>query len=207
MRKNLAIVFLSLTFLMPAAGHAAREYGRSPIDFGGGVYLTLKYGEITIAVDVPESGSEIRNLGFAFGKQINDVLAMEFEYTTTVSQDDDYGGSGSSVSADTVGLFVVARSPGDFYGKARLGYTRVTQDVGDQEIGASPVIDWVGSKNIYGIAAGVAVGYKFMKGGAIEMEYMLYPTRDDVEFSTGATTIEEDLEMDFVSLNYVLSFE
>lgn len=205
MRKNLAIVFLSLTFLIPAVSHAARDYGRNPIDFGGGVYLLLKYGEITIADDVPEDGSDIRNFGFAFGKAVNDVIAMEFEYTTTVSEDDDYLGSGSSASADTVGFFVVAKSPGDFYGKARLGYTRVTTDLED-----TAIIDWGNSDNVYGIAAGLGAGFKFMEGGAIELEYMLYPKIEDVEFDfsgVGGPVFEEDLEVDFVSLNYVLSFE
>lgn len=202
MRKNLVIVFLSLTFLIPAASHAARDYGRNPIDFGGGVYLVLKYGEITIAEDVPEDGSDIRNLGFAFGKQVNDVLALEFEYTTTVSEDDDYGGTGSSASVETVGFFVVARTPGDLYAKGRLGYTRAAQEFDDNAF-----VDWGGEENVYGMAAGVSVGYKIMKGGAIELEYMLYPTRDDVEFTSGAITIEEDLEMDFVAINYIWSFE
>ena len=130
------------------------------------------------------------------------MLALEFEYTTTVSEDDDYGGSGSSGSAQTLGFFVVARTPGDLYAKGRLGYSRVAQEFDD-----IPAVDWGGEKNVYGVAAGVSVGYKIMKGGAIELEYMLYPTRDDVEFSSGATTIEEDLEMDFVAINYIWSFE
>ena len=205
MRKNLAIVFLSLTFLIPAVSHAARDYGRSPIDFAGGVYLLLKYGEITIAEDVPESGSDIRNLGFAFGKAVNDIISMEFEYTTTVSKDDDYAGTGANAELDTIGFFVVAKSTGNVYGKARLGYTRVsTEDLED-----TAIIDW-GSDNNYGIAAGLGAGFKFMEGGAIELEYMLYPKLEDVEFdfsSVGGPVFEEDLEVDFVSLNFVLSFE
>ena len=211
MRKNLAIVFLSLTFLIPAVSHAARDYGRNPIDFGGGVYLVLKYGEITIADDVPEDGSDIRNLGFAFGKAVNDVISMEFEYTTTVSEDEDYGGSGSSVSLDTVGFFVVAKSPGDFYGKARLGYMRINKDISDVDAAPGIVgIDWGNNDNVYGIAAGLGVGYKFMEGGALELEYMLYPEIEDVEFdatSFGGPVFEDDLEVDFVSINYILSFE
>ncbi|UCH41259.1 MAG: hypothetical protein JSU67_06185 [Gammaproteobacteria bacterium] len=45
---------------------------------------------------------------------------------------------------------------------------------------------------------------------ALELEYMVYPTRDDVEIDltgVGGSVIEEDLEMDFVTLNLVLSFE
>lgn len=205
MRKNLAIVFLSLTFLVPGVSQAARDYGRNPLDFGGQVYLIIKYGESTIADSVPENGSDIRNLGFVFGKEVNEILAMEFEYTFTVSKDDDYGGDDLSASTDILGLFLVGRSSGDLYFKGRIGYTRVTQDFGDS---ASSLYDDVsGETNVYGVGYGVGAGYKFMKGGALELEYMVFPTRDDVEFSTGATTIEEDLEMDFISLNYVLSFE
>ena len=210
MRKNLAIVFLSLTFLIPAVSHAARDYGRSPIDFGGGAYLVLKYGEITIADDVPEDGSDIRNLGFAFGKAINDVIALEFEYNTTVSEDDNYGGSGTSAGLETVGFFVVAKSPGALYGKARLGYTRLTTDLDDVDAAVGVVgIDW-GSDNVYGLAFGLGAGYKFMEGNALEVEYMLYPKIEDVEFDAtgfGGPVFEEDLEVDFVSINYVLSFE
>jgi opacity protein-like surface antigen len=201
MRKNLAIVFLSLTFLIPAVSHAARDYGRSPLDYGGQVYLTIKYGETTIADSVPENGSDIRNLGFVFGKGINDVLAMEFEYTTTVSKDDDYGGSDLSASTDILGLFLVAKTAGDIYVRGRIGYTRVTQDFGSSASGLFD--DLSGQKNIYGVGYGVGAGYKFMKGGAVELEYMVYPTRDDVDFGGN----EVDLEMDFISLNYVMSFD
>lgn len=204
MTKNRAVVFLSLIFLLPGLGHAARDYGRNALDFGGQVYLTAKYGEITFDLDVPEGGSEIRNLGFVFGKELSDTWAMEFEYTTTVSVDDDYRGGGFSAEANTLGFFVVARTPGDLYLKGRAGYTRTEQIFGDD-----PFSDVDGSKNIYGVAVGLALGYKFMKGGALELEYMLYPTRDDVEFDFTpiVPVFEDDLEMDFISLNYVVSFE
>jgi len=210
MRKNLTIVFLSLIILIPTVSHAARDYGgRNRVDaFFGQVYLVLKYGEITVADSVPEDGSDIRNFGFAFGKGINDVLSMEFEYTTTVSKDSDYLGSGSSVEIDTLGVFVVGKTPGNLYAKGRLGYVRSDQEFGDAS--TSILSDLDGSKNVYGIAYGLSGGYKFTKGGAIELEYMVYPTRDDVEIDfrpVGGPLLEEDLEMDFISINYILSFE
>ena len=211
MRKNLVIVFLSLTFLVPGLSHAARDYGRNQL-VGGQVYLAFKYGEITLEEDVPESGSDIRNMGVVFGKGFNDVLALEFEYTDTVSKDDDYQGSGISASVETMGVFLVARTTGDLYVKGRVGYTQSEQDFGSDPSGI--FADLEGSKNVYGIAYGVAAGYKFMKVGtlqsALELEYMIYPTREDVEIDltgVGGSVIEEDLEMDFVTLNYVLSFE
>ena len=211
MRKNLVIVFLSLTFLIPGLSHAARDYGRN--QFGGSqVYLAFKYGEVTIDEDVPESGSDIRNMGVVFGKGFSDVLSIEFEYTDTVSKDDDYQGSGVSAQVETMGIFVAAKTTGDLYVKGRLGYTQSEQQFGSDSSGI--YADLEGSKNVYGLAYGVAAGYKFMKRGtlrsALELEYMVYPTREDVEFDltgVGGSVIEEDLEMDFVTLNLVLSFE
>lgn len=206
MTKNLAVVFLSLAFVMPGVSHAARDYGSNPLDYGGQVYLTVKYSEITIAVDVPESGSEIRNLGFVFGGSISDNWALELEYSTTVSVDDNYGGGNNgSAEVNSLGVFLVGRTPGDLYLKGRLGYTRTEQIFGPIEF-----TQLEGSRNIYGVAVGVAAGFKFTQGGALELEYMLYPTRDDVTFDTtpiGGPIFDEDLEMDFVSLNYVMSFE
>lgn len=204
MRKNLAIGFLSLTFLLPAASHAARDYGRNPADFFGQVYFAAKYGEITIADDVPENGSDIRNLGFAFGKGINDVLSMELAFSTTVSEDDDYLGSGASASVDTLGLFLAAKTPGKVYFKGRVGYTRVTQEFSS----GSGFPELEGTKNIYGLAVGVGGGIKVGKNGAIELEYALFPTRDDVQtvdLGPSIGRLEFDLEMDFISLSYVWS--
>lgn len=204
MRKNLAIGFLSLTFLLPAVSNAARDYGRNPADFFGQVYFAAKYGEITIADDVPENGSDIRNAGFTFGKGINNILSAEFEYTTTVSEDDDYLGSSASASVDTLGLFLAAKTPGKVYFKGRVGYTRVTQEFGP--LSGFPELE--GTKHIYGVAVGVGGGVKVGKNGAIELEYALYPTRDDVEtidFGGSVGVLEFDLEMDFITLSYVWS--
>lgn len=204
MRKNLAIGFLSLTFLLPAVSHAARDYGRNPADFFGQVYFATKYGEITIAEDLPENGSDIRNVAFVFGKGINEVLSMEFEYSTTVSEDDDYFGAGYGASANSLGLFLAAKSSGKVYFKGRVGYARVSQEFGDD-----PLIPEIGgSKNIYGLAVGVGAGVKVGKQGAVEFEYTKYATRDDVEtidLGPGIGVVEFDVETDFISLSYVWS--
>jgi len=184
---------LSLTFLLPAVSHAARDYGRNPADFFGQVYFATKYGEITIAEDLPENGSDIRNVAFVFGKGLNDVLSMEFEYSTTVSEDDDYFGGGYGASADTLGLFLAAKTPGKVYVKGRVGYAKVKQEFGDDPL----IPELGGSKNVYGVAVGIGAGVKVGKRGAVEVEYTIYPTRDDVE------TV--DLETDFIGVSYVWS--
>jgi hypothetical protein len=131
MRKNLTIVFLSLVFLMPSVSHAARDYGNAErIDaFFGEVYLGIKYGRVTIAEDVPDSdGADIRNLGFAFGKGINDT--------------------------HSVGLYLAAKTQGTVYVKGRIGYTRTTLE---RNFNGSS-FDHNSYGIAYGAAAGVKIG-------------------------------------------------
>jgi hypothetical protein len=195
MRKNLTIVFLSLVFLMPSVSHAARDYGNAErIDaFFGEVYLGIKYGRVTIAEDIPDSdGADIRNLGFAFGKGINDTLAIEFDYNTTVTEDDTSSGD---LSADTIGLYLVAKTQGTVYFKGRVGYTRTTleRNFNDDSF----------DHNSYGIAYGAAAGVKIGKSGAIEIEYTIMPDIDDSGF-VGAPV---EVESDFVSISYVMGVD
>ena len=203
MTKNLALGLLSLTLLMPAVSHAARDYGYNTVgQFFGEVYFTTKYGEVTISDDLPESGSDIRNLGFIFGKRINDVVSGEFEYTFSVSKDDDYFGDGGDASVESIGFFLAAKTSGDIYATGRVGYTRVAQDFGIN------IPDLRGEKNIYGLAVGVGAGIKVGKQGAIELEYARYPTREvTIDFGGIFGSVDLDFDMDFVTLSYVWRVE
>jgi opacity protein-like surface antigen len=208
MTKNIAIAVLALALLIPATSNAARDYGvyrGGARNVFGEVSFTVKYGEITVSDDVPDDGSDIRNMGFTFGNGINDILSFEFEYTQTVSDGDDYdfasGGSGSA-DFDTLGFFLVGKSAGKLYVKGRVGYTRVAWDIEGSPLAFDD--DLEGSRNVYGLAYGVGAGFKIGKNAAVELEYTVYPTRDNVEFDLGApepTVL--DLEMDFVSVNFV----
>lgn len=193
MRKNLTIVFLSLSFLIPTASHAARDYGINRAQaFFGQVYLGLKYGRLTIAEDVPdEDGADIRNMGFTFGKGINDHVATEFSYNFTVTEDENDSGD---ISADSIGFFVVGKTKGAVYVKGRLGYTRLTLER-----------NFAGSSfdhNAYGIAYGLALGAR-VGPGAIELEYTVLPEIEDDDF-VGAPI---EVESDFLSVAYVWGFE
>lgn len=194
MRKNLTIVFLSLILLIPTVSHAARDYGNSSrIDaFFGEVYLGINSGVLFID-DVPDSdGANIQNIGFTFGKGINSVLAMEFTYNVTVTEDDtDLG----DLSGDNIGLYLVAKTPGTVYFKGRFGYTRTTLER-----------DFRGDSfdhNSYGLAYGIGGGVKIVKGGAIELEYTLLPEVED----SGIMGSSEDGTSTYLSIAYVLGFE
>ena len=209
MRKNLAIVFLSLTLLVPGVSHAVRDYGRSGLELTTDVYLTVKYGIFTLAIDVPEDGSDVGNLGFVFGKGINDYLALEFEYNYNVVEDKNYLGDDAGLSMDAIGLFLAAKTMGDVYVKGRLGYMRVAHDFGASTL-TTTYSQLEGTKNIYGLAFGVGAGLKVAKGHTLELEYTLYPEREDVTLdftSSGGPIINTDLESDFLSFNYVASFD
>lgn len=193
MRKNLTIVFLSLILLIPAVSHAARDYGTNRAQaFFGQVYLGLKYGSITIAEDVPDSdGADVRDLGFTFGKGINDNIAMEFAYNFTVTEDDTSAGD---ISADSVGLYLVGKTTGKVYFKGRLGYTRLTLE---RNLGSGSF-----DHNAYGMAYGVGLGVR-VGPGAIEAEYTVLPDIDNSGF-VGAPI---EVESDFLSIAYVWGFQ
>ncbi len=180
MTKYIAIAVLSLVLLIPATSNASRykfEDTRSGGLIPGKAYLGIKYGLMTI--DKPVSGAddvEMDNVGFTFSGDINEYLALEFEFSTTVSESEqdllDLGPN-LKVSSDTFGLFLVGRSRGDVYFKGRVGYTRVAQDI---SYSGSSI-----SANVYGMAAGLGAGIKLAEGAALEIEYSVYPKTDRFE--------------------------
>ena len=90
MRKQIAAIFLVSSMLLPVVGNAQgvnRNYGNDP--FGRTkVYLGVKYGILEVDPDVSGSDTfDMDNMGFMFGGHFNDNLALEFDYTTTVSLD------------------------------------------------------------------------------------------------------------------------
>ena len=193
MRTNLTVIFLVSSFLLPAAANAQGNYSNRAEAFFGDVYLGVKYGRLTYAEDVPDfsDGSDIRNMGFSFGKKFNDIVAMEFSYDFTVTEDDTSAGD---ISTDVLGIFVVAKTPGKVYAKGRLGYTRMTQERNT----SGQSFD----HNTYGMALGGAVGFTIYDRGSLEFEYTILPTTDNSTF-VGAPV---DVESDFVSVNYVWGF-
>lgn len=193
MRTNLTVIFLALSFLLPATANAQGNYSNRAEAFFGDVYLGVKYGRLTYAEEVPDysDGSDTRNLGFSFGKKFNDFVAIEFSYDYTVTDDNTSAGD---VSTDVIGFYVVGKTPGKVYAKGRLGYTKMIQERNT----SGQSFD----HNSYGIALGGAVGFTIYDRGSLEIEYTILPTTDDSGFA-GAPV---DLEADFLSVNYVWGF-
>jgi opacity protein-like surface antigen len=199
MTKYIAIAVLSLALLIPATSNASRytfDDSRSGAVIPGKAYLGLKYGVFKTEQTVGSYDVEMDNLGFVFGGEINEMLALEFDYSQTVSADkEESGGSTAKQSVDTLGFFLVAKTSGDVYARGRVGYTRIEHDI--SFMGDS------GSDNIYGIAYGIGAGMKVGKGAAIEIEYTVYPETD--EFF--GVQVAGDIENEFLSLGFVWYFE
>jgi len=197
MNKNIAAAVLMLGLLVPFASDAAGNYrsNNSPSAFGGSkVYLAAKTGILSLDSDgFGTTPVDVTNLGVVFGGHFNDHMAMEFEYTKTVSAaKEQFLGIDTTVSADTIGLFLVYRTLGSFYLKGRLGYTWV-----DQEINP------IDTDTVYGLAGGIGAGIEFSDTFAMEAEYTLYPKADEFN-NFGAAG---DLSTDMISLNLVFSYQ
>ena len=204
MRTNIAVVIVSLLFLIPATSSASSRYDSSSRDFyPGKVYLGVKYGNIN-ALDLlifnpatgmdQEEDAEIGTVGLVFGGSINDYMAMEFEYNSTVSKEY-YDSLPGRLEAEGWGLYLVAKSLGDLYVKGRLGYTEIEFDGNDGSTGS-------GSVTNYGVAGSVGVGYK-IGPGALEVEYTLFP---DIERIWGEE-LDDDIETEMITIGYMFTYD
>ena len=198
MRKQIAAIFLVSSMLLPVVGNAQgvnRNYGNDPFS-NTKVFLGVKYGLVEVDPDVSGADTfDLDNMGFNFGGHFNDYLALEFEYSTTVSADkQSFAGSDVKVEADSVTLFLVARTAGDVYGRARLGYSRIDQDVST-----------IGSDTVYGLAYGIGGGFEFADNVAVEFDYTVYPETD--EFDRLGKIIDSTLSTEVISIGVVWSYE
>ncbi len=204
MWKYLALFFLSLALLLPAQSQAqgVKEYVNRADAFFGEVYLGLKYGIYQLYDDDLDDGEEAEpgQAGVVFGRSINDVLGWEFEYTTTVSQEDEWLDAELDVETESVGIYLTAKTAGDAYLKGRLGYVRVEQDINLFE-----------PYNAYGLAYGAGGGYEFVKGLSLEVEYTVMPTEERSATGINAVgipaTFDFDIESNLLTVGLVWSFE
>jgi len=146
-------------------------------------YVGVQYGTLT------SEDSDMGNAGLMVGGKINDYLSLEGLYTFTVSEED--LGDGDSLSASSIGLFAAFKSEGDFYGKAKIGFSKVDFDM---EIFGVTLSD-----DASGLAYGFGGGVKLGKG-ALEIEYTKLPELDTF------VGIPIDASNEFISIGYVVSF-
>lgn len=201
MKNKIAAVVLTLALLAPLTGNAASTYRSNNTTSAIGatkVYLGVKYGLLTLEFDDADSdGTDLDNLGIVFGGHINDYLAIEFEYTQTVSSEED--DNGEALRADTTGIFLMARTMGALYAKARLGYTWIDQD-----------FDSLGTDTVYGLAYGLGGGFEITDTFSLEAEYTVYPEADETDRFGDPDTFGGidlgDLNSEMISITAVWSY-
>ena len=204
MRTNIAVVVLSLLFLIPATSNATGRYGDSSRDFyPGKVYLGIKYGTLrALDLDIfnpatgmdQEEDANIGTLGFVAGGGINDLLSLEFEYNYTVSKEY-YGSLPGRLEGEGWGLYLAAKTQGDVYVKGRVGYSQTEFDGNDG--GGSR-----GSTTNYGVSGGVGVGFK-LGPGALEIEYTLFPKIDRI----WGEELDDDIDTDLITIGYMFTYD
>jgi opacity protein-like surface antigen len=199
MTKYISIAVLSLALLIPATSNASRykfDNSQSGELIPGKVYLGVQAGQFSLEADTSGSDSvDMDHLGFTFGGDINEYLALEFAYSQTVSEERD---AGATSSTDTMGLFLVGRTQGPVYFKGRVGYSIVEQDI---DLVSADIND-----NVYGIAYGIGAGIKFNNTLALEIEYTIFPETDDESDDLGSF-FNEDFDAEFVTVGLVWSIE
>jgi hypothetical protein len=149
----------------------------------GGLYGGVQYGILT------SEDADMGNIGLTAGGVISDYLSIEGTYTFTISEED--LGGGVDLSSSSIGVFAVFKSQGDFYGKGRVGFSKVDFDM--------EILGFTFTDDASGLAFGAGIGVK-VGAGAIEIEYTKLPDLDTFQ------GIPVDASNDFLSVGYVKSF-
>jgi hypothetical protein len=93
---------------------------------------------------------------------------------------------------DTINLYLVYKSPGDVYFKAKAGYSYINITL-DSEVAGRLSDSTEGFS--FGLAGGIAIG-----DGAIELSYYRFPDFDDFD----GVSFDEEVEM--INLAYLWTF-
>jgi len=183
----------------------------SPMAAAEGTYGGLSLGQVRIDGDLD---FETENLGIVLGDINASGFGFELFYSITVSDDSDsFGSIESSIETDTLGLFAVYQSKGDFYFKAKAGYGMVflKWDLIDGQDTAKADDSYEGFS--YGLSVGHMIG-----DGALELTYYRFPDLDDfagleddiedalVGTPFEGTDIDIDSDIEMLNLTYVWTF-
>lgn len=145
-------------------------------------FLGVQYGTFS------SEDADMGNLGISGGMKINDNVAVEAMYTTTI-QEEDLGG-GDSLSVSGFGVFLKAQSPGDVYVNGRIGVSKI-----DYDIDLTGSFGFKMAEDANGLTFGLGVGAKIADNASVELQYTKFPDLD-----LGGVTFAND--MIAVGLNF-----
>jgi hypothetical protein len=178
MKKYFKLMILASLLVSPMAVADETAYGG------------LSFGRVD--VDEIETG----NLGIVLGAIADNGFGYELFYSFSVV---DYDKSYNSFETDTINVYVVYRTPGKVYFKAKAGYSYVNitfvPDVGDIATGDGESDSDSTEGFSYGLAGGIGIG-----DGALELTYYRFPDFDDF----AGVPFDEEVEM--INLAYLWSF-
>ena len=161
----------------------------SPMSVADTGYGGLSFGRVT--VDEIETG----NLGIVLGGIADNGFGYELFYSFSVV---DYDVSFDSFETDTINVYVVYKTPGKAYFKAKAGYSYSNITFDPEDDGVDDGIDNVSDSTegfSYGLAGGIGIG-----DGALELTYYRFPDFDDLN----GISIDDEIEM--INLAYIWNF-
>ena len=121
-------------------------------------YAGVEYGTFT------SEDADMGNLGVNFGVHINKILSAEGAYTFSVDKED--VDSDITLATTSLGVYLAARSEGQFYVKGQLGFATVDFDM--KGFGVTV------SDDTAGLSYGAGVGARF-ENVMLELKYIKYP--------------------------------
>ena len=157
----------------------------SPMSVADTGYGGLSFGRVT--VDEIETG----NLGIVLGGIADNGFGYELFYSFSVV---DYDVSFDSFETDTINVYVVYKTPGKAYFKAKAGYSYSNITFDPEDDGVASVSDSTEGFS-YGLAGGIGIG-----DGALELSYYQFPEFDDFD------GVSFDEEVDMINLAYLWTF-
>jgi len=183
----------------------------SPMAIAAGTYGGLSLGQVQIDGDFE---TDTTNLGIVLGDINESGFGFELFYSITVVDDSDSEGDlESSIETDTLGLYAVYQTSGDFYFKAKAGYGMAFLKWDFIEGDETEKLDDTYEGFTYGLSLGKTIG-----DGALELTYYRFPDLDgfaDLEdaiedalvgtpFEGQDISIDSDIEM--INLTYIWVF-
>ncbi|PWK54178.1 outer membrane beta-barrel protein [Pleionea mediterranea] len=177
----------NIVFVILATALAQPVLAENSSSFSAGWYGDIHLGQTGTSLKQGEQSFDFLSIGGSYGYQYNEYFAAEFfgSFATDGEHDDIMSailGQEAKVKFDAIGAYLVGKTHGKYYLKARVGLinSRFTYSAGGFE-------DETGSDTgfSYGFGAGVS-----LEKVNIELNYLQFPDVDDPLFNS--TSYESD---------------